>query len=74
VRQFHQGKVWKLSIYLDKKYVHIPPLRDRVRAVVSTEVFSLPMSEAGSLVHRAAVGRVLLSWKGDVNGAIVALR
>jgi hypothetical protein len=47
VRQFHQGKVWKLSIYLDKKYVHIPPLRDCVRAVVSVdEVFSEPMSEA----------------------------
>ena len=66
VRQFHQGKVWKLSIYLDKKYVHIPPLRDGVRAVVSVdEVFSEPMSEAGTLVNRGAAGRVLLSWKGE---------
>lgn len=32
------------------------------------------MSEAGSLVHRAAAGRVLLSWKVNINGAILALR
>ena len=66
MRQFHQGKVWKLSIYVNKKYVHISSLRDGVRAVVSVdEVFWQPMSEAGSLLHRAAAGRVLLSWKGE---------
>ena len=29
--KLHEGKVWELSIYLDKKYLHNPPLSYGVR-------------------------------------------
>ena len=42
--QLHEGKVWELSIYLDKEYVHIAPLSYGVReGVLVDEVFAVSL-------------------------------
>jgi hypothetical protein len=42
--QLHGGEVWELSIYLDKKYVHIAPLSYGVReGVLVQEEFAVSL-------------------------------
>ena len=75
--KLHEGKVWKLSIYLDKKYLHNPPLSYGVReGCLVYEVFSLAKDffSKDQTFHQIVTGRVVFGGKGErVNESIVVL-
>jgi hypothetical protein len=75
--KLHEGKVWELSIYLDKKYLHNPPLSYGVReCCLVDEVCQLSegLVQKPQMFDRAVTGRVFFGGTGEgVNESIVVL-
>ena len=64
--KLHEGKVWELSIYLDKKYLHNPPLSYGVReGCLVDEVCQLSegLVQKPQMFHRELLAAYFLAGK-----------